>query len=489
MPPKKNGKGTGDKSVKKESMNPEQKKDEDLTESDKNFYRAQIRDLEERLERYQHKCDELEVQEKDLYSKINNVEKEKKDIVLYLKRTLAQKEDELIDLTETLSKQQQAQEAERESFESQLSLLRHELQENKERFTSENMALAGKLASLEEFSMQREKLMAERRCLEEQLQKQEEEHQAQIYNLEKKAVLDNDRLKKEMLQHVAAVAAEFRRVSDQKMPETTKRAMQENLSVTAQLQQLSDKTKELLKENNDLRAREKQLKIENAINEPLLHEITKKSVANQKVVHQLAEKCEQMQSEVEKCTKLKAEHRELLDSHSAICTELDALRKKHATVTEVLNQTKAETKTQRKELEEERLQGQQLKKVLEEAAAALKEALREVPKEEDSLLKVTVRRNQMMQKLLAVLDRAADLGNGLALAEFTPEVTGRHDLKKACDIKRPSERLRKSASQLSHFKTGDLGLVPRQTHTTSSKTGSLSKSAFTYALKKQSGDK
>lgn len=41
--------------------------------------------------------------------------------------------------------------------------------------------------------MQREKLMAERRCLEEQLQKQKEEHRAQIYNLEKKAVLDNDR--------------------------------------------------------------------------------------------------------------------------------------------------------------------------------------------------------------------------------------------------------------------------------------------------------
>lgn len=51
MPPKKNGKGTGDKLIKKESMNPEQKNDEELTESDQNFYRAQIRDLEERLER------------------------------------------------------------------------------------------------------------------------------------------------------------------------------------------------------------------------------------------------------------------------------------------------------------------------------------------------------------------------------------------------------------------------------------------------------
>ncbi|XP_056314707.1 cilia- and flagella-associated protein 157 [Danio aesculapii] len=468
MPPKKNGKKTRDQAVKTESMETEQKNAEELTESDKKFYRAQIRDLEERLERYQHKCDELEVQEKDLSAKINNVEKEKKDIVLFLKRTLAKKEDELNDLAETLSRHQQAQEAERESFELQLSVLRRELQENKEKYTSENMTLAGKLASLEEFSTQRETLMAERRSLEEQLRKQKEEHQAEIYNLEKKAVLDNDRLKKEMLQHVAAVAAEFRRVSDQKMPETTLRAMQENLSVTAQLQQLSEKTKELLKENDALRARERELKRENSITEPLLHEITKKSVANQKVVLQLTEKCKQMQSEVEKCTKLKQDHQELLDIHSAVCTEIEDLRKKHAAVTEDLNQAKAEAKRQKKKLEEECRMRAQINTVLEEAAVALKEALRDVPEEEDSELKVTVRRNQMMQKLLAVLDGAAAFGKGPALTDFM-----------TC---RPGE-LQKSSPHLSHYKTGDQGLVPRKTHSTSTKMGNLSRSAYTSLQK------
>lgn len=62
--------------------------------------------------------------------------------------------------------------------------------------------------------------------------------------------------------------------------------------------------------------------------------------------------------------------------------------------------------------------------------------LQEVPKEEDSELKATVRRNQMMQKLLAVLDSAAALGNGPTLTEFMPEVTCRRDLKKVSDVKR-----------------------------------------------------
>lgn len=52
MPPKKKGKGSGEVlSNKKESIEREQKNGEELTESDKNFFRAQIRDLEERLER------------------------------------------------------------------------------------------------------------------------------------------------------------------------------------------------------------------------------------------------------------------------------------------------------------------------------------------------------------------------------------------------------------------------------------------------------
>ena len=82
---------------------------------------------------------------------------------------------------------------------------------------------------------------------------------------------------------MAAVAAEFRRVSDRKMPETTMRAIHENVSVTAQLKQLSDKSKELLAENEALRQTEKALKQEVKVLEPLLEEMTRKSLANEKV--------------------------------------------------------------------------------------------------------------------------------------------------------------------------------------------------------------
>ncbi|CDQ64616.1 unnamed protein product [Oncorhynchus mykiss] len=326
--PKKNGKKSGDKSTKKEIIGFGDKTcfDDALSESGKDFYRSQIRDLEEQLEKYQHKCDELEVQQKDFSSQYFTVEKEKKDIVLYLKRSLAQKEDELTDLLERLVGLQQAKEAEKDSFELQLSQLRQEFQENKDKLTSENMVLAGKLAALEEFRVQKEELMAHLEGLEEQLGKQRQEHHTVIYSLERKAVLDNDRLKKEMQQHVAAVAAEFRRVSDRKMPETTMRAIHENVSVTAQLSQLSDKSKQLLEENEDLRDKEKHIRREMEVLEPLFNKMTRKSLSNQKVIHQLTEKCKQMQAELEEYARAQEEHQQLQKDHVVLLAEMHALR-------------------------------------------------------------------------------------------------------------------------------------------------------------------
>ncbi|MGL5598750.1 MAG: hypothetical protein ACRDDA_11715 [Aeromonas sp.] len=154
MPLKKNDKKKGDKSPQK-NTSPEKQKNPELSESEKRFLQARIHDLEERLQRYQHKCDKLEI-EANLHTKIDTVEKEKTDMVLYLKNKLEKKENDLADLKETLSKHQQAQKAEQDSFQMQLNGCRLQLKETMDKFTSENMALATKLASLKEFSAEKE---------------------------------------------------------------------------------------------------------------------------------------------------------------------------------------------------------------------------------------------------------------------------------------------------------------------------------------------
>jgi hypothetical protein len=54
-----------------------------------------------------------------------------------------------------------------------------------------------------------------------------------------------------MVVKVSRVAAEFRRVSNKQMADTTKRTIKENVSINSQLQKMSDKVTELINDNDN----------------------------------------------------------------------------------------------------------------------------------------------------------------------------------------------------------------------------------------------
>lgn len=53
-----------------------------------------------------------------------------------------------------------------------------------------------------------------------------------------------------MIVKVSQVAAEFRRVSNKQMADTTKRTIKENVSINSQLQKMSKKVTELIEDNS-----------------------------------------------------------------------------------------------------------------------------------------------------------------------------------------------------------------------------------------------
>lgn len=230
-----------------------------MVEELKEFYHKQIQDLEDRLARYQRKWDELAVREKLFHQEFEQLANNKKEIVAFLKRTLNQKVDEITDLNDQLQSLEVAKDMEKDAFEAQLAQVRHEFQEIKDQLTTENIALGIKLSSLEEFRLQKEELTEKYLALEEQLHRQEGEYKEYVYNLEKKSVLDKDRLRKEIIQRVNLVATEFRKMATNQMWETTRRAILENNSVTLQLNKVSKHGVQLLQENEQLKGTQNKL--------------------------------------------------------------------------------------------------------------------------------------------------------------------------------------------------------------------------------------
>ncbi len=86
-----------------------------------------------------------------------------------------------------------------------------------------------------------------------------------------------------MVTKVSSVASEFRKVSDLQMADTTKRTIQENISITQQLHRMADKTAEMIRENEKLKEREKQLTLRLEMIEAIERNMTRKNVSNQKV--------------------------------------------------------------------------------------------------------------------------------------------------------------------------------------------------------------
>lgn len=93
------------------------------------------------FDRYQRKCDELEILCKKYENLYETSNTDKRDIVSNLKKELEKKTDEILDLSDRLVGLQQAKDAEKEAFDKQLTDLRTEFQETKDMLTNQNNSL------------------------------------------------------------------------------------------------------------------------------------------------------------------------------------------------------------------------------------------------------------------------------------------------------------------------------------------------------------
>lgn len=471
MPPKKKGKKSAKKKKSGKKSNPNAPFTE-MSELSKEYFLIQIRDLEDRLARYQRKCDELEIGNQGFQSQYDQQVNDKKEIVSFLKKQLEQRGEELADLQDRLIGLQQAKDAEKDQYEVQLATIRTEMQEVKDQLTSENMVLGGKLASLEEFKVQKDDLMAKFAKLESELEANKQEHKDVIYNLERKAVVDKDRLKKEMILRVNQVAAEFRKVSNKQMAETTKRTIRENVSINSQLSKMSDKTMELIQDNDELRAKEKQMKRQIEMLEYNEKEMAKKNSSNQKIIRMLAAKAKQQEDVILEFEETKKEYKNLEDEIALYRKQAESVKEELKKSTTKNEDYVIELEKVKKDREVAMKQKDALVKTLSEAASALESSLK-IKKDSDGILaaeelkeKLAAEREGLLQILLEILNSAAEFGVGPHATNFRPKSAPYSglDLGKHIRRKRASAvpaGLYPSSRPQPHYKLGDLGFVPR----------------------------
>lgn len=296
--PKKGGKGKKGKGSADAGGAPGVAKGDELDELSRQFYLLQIRDLEEKLARYQEKCDVLTLENTEYHEKHHNEQQDKQEIVSYLRKITEEKSDKIHTLNEEILTLQAKADQEREESMKKYTSLKNDAQEAKDRLKAENALLNGQLSSLQDFKVRKDELENEYSDLQNTLEKIKNQHQETLYALERKQVVDKDRLKKEMIHRVNAVATEFRRVSNQQMAETTKRTIQENVAVNSQLIKLTDKTKDLMAENESLRSKLSTQSQRLEMLEKTEHELARKNHCSARLICLVTERSTEMETDL-----------------------------------------------------------------------------------------------------------------------------------------------------------------------------------------------
>ncbi|XP_061585880.1 cilia- and flagella-associated protein 157 [Cololabis saira] len=316
--PKKKDKTTGEKTdeKKKTSRKESPVNKTGFDDKEKDLYLIQIRHLTEELERYELKCAKLERQNTDLVSQLSTLEEDRKGIAEHLRHSLLEKDGEVEDLSEQLESLQKAFAQDRDALQLQHIQTRQQLQDQIQELVEKNETLAERLAALEEFQPQRDELLSNVASLEKQLALQTEEHKDEIHSLEMKTLMERKRWEKELEKQAAASAAEVQHLVQQRLPETTRLALQDVLEVKARCSQLAELARLLTEENSGLRRRRSQLSADVDVLEQMLRKTSRMSCVHKKKVDELTDTCQKLQVEQEDCRqqleRLRAEHTQVL---------------------------------------------------------------------------------------------------------------------------------------------------------------------------------
>lgn len=394
-------KGKKGKKAAQGEQKAEEQKDK-LLEVDKEWFQIQIRSLEEKLDRRNDRAKNLESSNKEYQDRFEQLREDKADVVAFLKRALQQRTDQISELQARLEGLQHVHETDGKAYEKKIADMQQELGRTKEELGSENMVLTKKLDALEEFRIQREQLMTKFDEQETKLEQQKNSYESKIYEQEKKHIKEEDRLKRDMMVKLESVAAEFRKAANAQMSATTQRTIRENVNVSAQVQQLSEKASDLAAENEGLKMKnvERQRKIEMLEDEQ--KKLVKRNAYRLKVIQDLTNKCKKFEDQLASLNSFYSERRNYQNKIKELEEVIEELDKKLGSSTETTKAREASIADINKRLTGLNKTKEMINMCLSEASGSIRAAL--ALAEESEPADTKARREDVLNQLLVLLN-------------------------------------------------------------------------------------
>ncbi|KAL5292293.1 C9orf117 family protein [Megaselia abdita] len=229
MPPKKKGKK--DKTKKKDDK-------DKLTQVDRTFYELTITDLNNKLARLRSHVAKIEETNDELIEKMRVMDEDRSDVTAEMSRGLHRKEDTIQELDERLIELARIRERENLDAATTIKNWENKFKAMEEQLTSEIKLLNGKLNSLEEFRILRDDMLQKFDEQEQKYKSFQKEHDRQIEEMEAKAIVEKDQLKKEVEAKLLQLSEDFTKSSEIRIAGYTRRLIRENIALNKEMDKM-----------------------------------------------------------------------------------------------------------------------------------------------------------------------------------------------------------------------------------------------------------
>eukprot|EP00240_Pyramimonas_obovata_P004772 CAMPEP_0118924344 /NCGR_PEP_ID=MMETSP1169-20130426/2521_1 /TAXON_ID=36882 /ORGANISM="Pyramimonas obovata, Strain CCMP722" /LENGTH=416 /DNA_ID=CAMNT_0006865445 /DNA_START=354 /DNA_END=1601 /DNA_ORIENTATION=+ len=285
MPPKKEPKETGKKPAEDEEPDDEEKEmlERELT----------IGLLKNRLGKYENRATHLTGEYTRLNNELDSQKSNLKDIDEFLTNELKAKETYCADLEKQTLELEALLTKEQANAAADKKKLTQELKDREQALREELAEYEAKLKELSEFSDQKVQLEQDLMDLKALLDKERRDHIEKISDLERKAVQEKDRLKKEMAQKIKETKQNMEKLTDNQLETTTKRTIMENEQMASELAYQSRQTENLLTKNKKLLEDNLSLKRTLELSKQTEGELAKRNHVYQKTIKTLLAKLKQ----------------------------------------------------------------------------------------------------------------------------------------------------------------------------------------------------
>ncbi|XP_062565650.1 cilia- and flagella-associated protein 157 [Armigeres subalbatus] len=408
-----------------------------LSAVDRQFFEITINDLNQKLARLRTHNVKIEERNEELESKLKQIEEDRADVTTFLDRTLQEKLAVIIELEDKLSELSKVRDQENEECQKKIVSLDAKYKAMHEQLTSEIKLLTGKLNSMEEFRMQRDELMAKFDAQDTELKEQNKRHKTTLYEMERKVILDKDRLRKDVENKLLQLSTEFTKSSEIRVAAHTQRLVRENIALNNEMDRMIFTQERLEKQYADLKAQNGELRNQAEIDLVEKQRLMQTCQERLDLIKQLADQYEQQLHKNAQLHAYKEKADEFETETQSTKKEYNHLRQKVRILEQYIHFINTDRQSLRNESDHNRKEFDRISEILKTVRFTVRSAFKE-DELEDDLPYQEIKRKRLI----------ADLLNTLTELELKPLVT-----VSVVTIPEGAEG----------YEQGDLGVIPRET--------------------------